>query len=126
MPKPKLQSLAKLAPSVAKRQSMERKIARKTIRLFQAASYMLAVEADGQRYTLRGANEAELMAAMFDLDECRLVVFTEAFGKPFRIGRVDFVFGNDGFDCVSDYSASHSIEAIMEEVMKYANKLERS
>lgn len=81
---------------------VERAIAAQVIHDALAASYTLGVN-DGEQTTITGSSDASaVLAAMFTSDEDWLLVYRE--GK--RIGWVRFVYGNYGWDVVSDYTTN--------------------
>jgi hypothetical protein len=104
--------------SVKLRQELERRIVTQVIDSALAAGYQLSVD-DGEEITVkRSVNKEEILAAMFTTDEDRL-----HFSRPGDTnlnelsGWVYFVYGNDGYDVVNDYTTN------LEEVMKLANEL---
>lgn len=91
---------------------MEHGIASVLVRDALAAGYMLAVN-NGEDETKPSADYAEIAAAMFATDEDYLVFVKD--GK--RKGWVRFIYGNGGWDVVSDYTTN------LEHIMGGANAL---
>lgn len=80
----------------------ERKIARKVIDDAIAAGHTIDVF-DGEEVVVKRSAEAEtIFGAMFSTDSDTLIIHKD--GK--RIGAVWFVYGNTGYDVISDYSMS--------------------
>jgi len=106
--------------SVKMRQCVERIIARRVILDLKAAGFLLNINNGGDDYELpRPTNNIkELLAAMFATDDERLYVFRPGQEKPFAW--VWFVYGNDGWDVVSDYTTN--IDAYMKGASELANK----
>lgn len=112
-------------PSVALRERIqaERQIAQATIRALLAAGYSLRVhsgeEWESQRIREPGRrSERHLMQALFNLDEAWLMT-KRIEGKEIVKGWVRFVFGNDGWDVISDHTmdleeALKATEAVIE------------
>lgn len=101
--------------SINARKRMEKTIARRVILDAIAAGYTLNVYNGGETDELpEPSNKVRtILGAMFGTDEEHLIFFKE--GK--RKGWVWFVYGNDGWDVVSDYTTN------LEDVMKGANDL---
>lgn len=116
-PHPELKPLNEYPDSVRGRIAVERKICRKTIRLMKAAGYTMRVHSGDEWETLKGASEASLMRALFNLDEARLYVY-----GGLDSGWVYFVFGNSGYDVVSDYTIN--LKTVMQDVNSYADKFD--
>lgn len=104
--------------SIKLRQELERRIVEQVIDSALQAGYQLSVD-DGEEITVRrSVDRGTILAAMFTTDEDRLI-FHKTDTKPFHgsDGWVFFVYGNDGYDVVNDYTTN------LEEVMTAANKL---
>ena len=102
------------------RQKLERRIARETVTAAIRAGYAVSVH-DGEAYAIkRSTNASDIIAAMFSTDQDTLVI-RDASGA--RLGMVWFVYGNDGFDVIADYSVS--LEAFLTPVHEIARKLEK-
>lgn len=88
------------------RQEVERKIADAAIKSLLSAGFAISVDNgdnSGRKYELASSKDADaILTAMFLCDEDRLYV--EKNGKPF--GWVFFVYGNYGWDVISDYTTN--------------------
>lgn len=121
--------LSKLAPNVQKRIRIEQKVIRKLIDIVLEREYVISVY-DGEEWVLhRSASKKAICAAMMSTDEDMWRI-----GKPSgdRIGKVWFIYGNEGYDVVHDYSYTVDCNGksvgpmgeIMDELKKYTDKLE--
>lgn len=92
--------------SVKMRQEVERKIATAAVNSLLVAGFAISVDNgdnDGQEYQLASStDEPAILGAMFLCDEDRLIV--EKDGIP--LGWAYFVYGNDGWDVLSDYTVN--------------------
>jgi hypothetical protein len=71
---------------------------------------------DGEEWVVkRSTDKATIIAALFSTDEDQLVA-RDAEGN--RLGWFHLVYGNDGTDVLSDYSANDYCEAIWTEVIQ--------
>lgn len=67
-------------------------------------AYKVSVH-DGEELVLRGSQDiSEIMGAIMTTDEDALIVREALTGKLF--GQIMLVYGNDGFDVISDHSGS--------------------
>lgn len=101
--------------SVGLRQAVERAIAKQTIADLLAAGCTIDVTADGES-EYKGKDAATILAAMFQFDDC----FLEVSGT--QHGWVRFVFGNDGYDVISDYTIN--LEGILKDANALADRIE--
>lgn len=105
--------------SVINRQKIERRIVRTFVKAALADGCDISVY-DGEAFCLkRSTSEKDIMAAIMSTDEDYLVV--GKFGK--KHGSVQLVYGNDGYDVISDYSIS--LEYLMPVVRAAEEKAER-
>lgn len=106
--------------SVKMRQHVERQIARRVLLDGKALGYRFNVTNGGDDYELPAPtdNIKELLAAMFATDEDTLHVFRPGKGRPF--GWIFFVYGNSGYDVISDYTTN--LEPIMKGALALADK----
>lgn len=103
------------------RHEIEVKIAKKTIAAFLEAGYSLGVF-DGEEVALRRCTDAgKVFEAMFSTDDDHLLVY-ESGEKGKKIGWVRFVYGNDGYDVINDYTTN--LENQMQNVNDYAESLD--
>lgn len=109
-----------MSKEIATRVAVEGRIARKVIKIALQQSCLISVH-DGEEITVRKSKDAKAIeAAMFTTDEDFLIIHDKD-GK--RIGQINFVYGNDGWDVISDYSTFLDIP-IMEEVNAWIEKNE--
>jgi hypothetical protein len=87
--------------SVKMRQLVEREIATAVVDSLLAAGFALSVE-NGDDEIFASGDAATILAAMFLTDDERL--YAEKGGKDF--GWVYFVYGNDGWDVINDYTVN--------------------
>jgi hypothetical protein len=100
--------------SVEMRQEVERKIAAALITQSLAAGYRLTIDNGGGEEFAPSTDAEHILREMFATDEEHLLFYNEE-GK--KVGWVYFVYGNDGWDVISDYSTN------LEPVMTEANKI---
>jgi hypothetical protein len=94
---------------------------RKAIKAFLDAGYKLSVF-DGEEVTLKRSTDAEaIFKALRTTDDDYLFVHRGE-EKP-RCGWVRFVYGNDGYDVISDYTVN--LEDVLSPVNDYAGTLEQ-
>ena len=106
-------------PEVQDRQTIERAIVRQCIADLLAAGYFLTVD-DGESYPVDHSRDAaEILGAMFSVDQEVLIAY-RLDGK--RVGSVFFVYGNDGWDVINDYSTG--LEDALANTMALAESLE--
>jgi hypothetical protein len=108
------QILAKHSPPVRARASVELRLVNKLVESASAAGFTLKVwDEDMAAYY----STPDFRATVFDLDRALVVVFDNAD----ELGSVLLVFGNDGYDLVSDYSLS--VEDFLGPVLALAETL---
>ena len=89
--------------ATARRILVERKIVQKMISLVLADGHSISVN-DGEEWVVkRSSSKKEILHAMFSTDEDVLTVYDD---KGMRAAWFSFVYGNDGYDVLSDYSAN--------------------
>lgn len=86
-----------------KRRELEKKIARSAAEDLIAAGYSVSVY-DGEEVTLKESTDIKaILKAMFTTDEDHLYAMAQGEdGKSKRVGWVQFTYGNDGWDVISD------------------------
>jgi hypothetical protein len=86
---------------------MEKCIALETVRALIAAKFAVTVN-DGEEDVLKASrDESAILAAMFSTDEDLLFVRRPiGQGKTVSAGWIRFIYGNDGFDVINDYTTS--------------------
>ena len=103
--------------SVKMRQHVERQIARRLILDGLAAGYSLSVDNGGDEDEIAPSHKCkEILDAMFATDDEHLKFHKD--GK--YVGWVYFVYGNDGYDVISDYTVN--LEHVMAGVEKLSDK----
>lgn len=108
---------------VETRQKIERQIARKAVEGMIAGGYAVTVY-DGEEIALEAATDVKaVMAAMFTTDEDYLFAMKpDEAGKMERQGWARFIYGNDGWDVMSDYTTN--LESVLAGAKAEADKLE--
>ena len=87
-----------------KRQDIERRIAIATIKDLHNAGFSISVN-DGEEVTVeKSLDQTEVLDAMFSTDEDYLIAHDAKTG--IQQGWVRFIYGNDGWDAVNDYTTS--------------------
>jgi hypothetical protein len=107
--------------SVKMRLEVERKIAKALVKDALAAGYSISVDNgdnNGEEFEVRGATDARtVLKNMFKTDEDRLHMSKDD-GRT-HFGWVLFIYGNDGWDVISDYTVN------LEPIMAGANKVSK-
>lgn len=99
--------------SVRLRKELEKKIAQRAIKDAIKAGFSLTVY-DGEEEVLKKSINAPLILQhMFTTDEDMLIFYRD----DKKIGWAMFIYGNDGYDVLSDYTTN------LHDVLKGANKL---
>lgn len=110
-----------VTPEIAKRQRIEIAIVRRVVKDALAAGYALDVDDGGDELAAKGVTtEKAAMDALLNTDEDRLW-FTSADKR----GWVRFVYGNDGWDVINDYSDNPATEALLAGALALAERQER-
>lgn len=102
-----------------RRQEMERRIAAEVIGCLFTAGFSITGNDGEEDYLPNCTDPVALLSQMFTTDQDRLYVFTKE-GKG--NGGVWFVYGNDGWDVVSDYTVN--LETVLRPALDYAETLE--
>lgn len=88
---------------IIKRQALEARVMRSAIAELLAAGFTLSVH-DGEEMTVKQSTDARaVFAALRTTDDDRMITY-RADGS--RVGSIWFVYGNDGWDVISDYHIS--------------------
>ena len=94
--------------------NLERRIARQIVTDALATGYSLNVNnGDENEFDCATTDKRKILSAMFQTDQEHLLVYNSSNGQ--RIGWVFFVYGNDGWDVVNDYTVN------LEPIMRNAN-----
>ena len=102
----------------------EQQTARKTVETLLAAGYSLSVF-DGEEITVKRSLDAEsILGAMGTTDEDWLKVYPLAEGnpKPAPIGWVRFVWGNEDWVAIADYTTN--LETVLQLVFSWVEEQE--
>lgn len=110
------------ACNVCNRLAIERDIVTKLVDALLAKGYVLHVN-DGERsYPGTTADRATVLEQLGEVDDEHIEVATpNVEGKPKRVGWVRLVYGNDGWDVISDYTMN--LEDVLKPVMDYADTM---
>lgn len=105
--------------SVKARQALEKRIARAFIKQALAAGFAISVFDGMEEPIIKSRDETAIIKAMFSVDTEHLFLYRDEDGGK-RFGWVFFVYGNDGWDVVSDYTTN--LEPYMTEANKIADQ----
>lgn len=112
--------------------SLERQILRATAKLLKANGFFMILN-DGEENCQKEPTDSVpiiMKSAMStDMDHLKAYQLTDPAnptstcfnGRYQRIGVIDFVYGNDGWDVIADYSVA--LEPQMQEIQKLGDKL---
>lgn len=104
---------------IENRIAIEKRIVKAIVTMFLDLGYTISVF-DGEVFSVkRSSNKTEILNDCFDTDAVNLKM-RDSTGE--YVGTVYLVYGNDGFDVVSDYSVS--LEHHMKCIEELADKLE--
>lgn len=113
------------------RQEIERKVVRHLIRAMKEKGWIISRINDGGEpdEDIIKPNETEAMETVFSVDESTITFKKTVQEGNHSISRSAYiVLGNDGYDCIANYSISNhalaydDFEAIMDEVQAYADQ----
>ena len=91
--------------SVTMRRMVEREVVTAAVKGLLAAGYRVSVDYErGSDTVVTSLKEPEIIAALFACDEEWLLVTRDGEVKP--CGWVYLVYGNDGWDVISDYTTN--------------------
>ena len=106
--------------NLKRRIAIERKIYSRIVRDALDAGFNVSVY-DGEEYALKHSTSyAEIMRAGFSTDADALIIH----GHIGRVGFISLVYGNCGWDVISDYTATDEMENLLAGANQLANKLE--
>ena len=106
--------------NLATRIKIEKRIIRQIIKNALARNWNVSVY-DGEEITLvNSKNLTEIIKATFTTDEDGLI-FRDADGE--YVGQVALVYGNDGWDVVSDHTASDVMRDFMAPITELSDRL---
>ena len=105
--------------NIATRIKIEKQIVRAIVNRALANGWSVSVY-DGEEWTVKkSASTSEIIKATFTTDE-EVLRFHDNDGV---VGLVSLIYGNDGWDVVSDHSANERIEVFMEPINELSDKL---
>lgn len=105
--------------TVAQRQEIERDVCRRAVQALLAAGYTLVVDYGGGVHGCEKTTDEEVvMGALFACDEEALKVFDTIHQ---HVGWVFFVYGNDGWDVINDYTVG--LEKVLQPVNDYVDAM---
>ncbi len=108
--------LEKLDSAVQRRIRMEVRIIRQLVKDALAAGFKLSVD-DGEEQTPYYTEAKPVFTALMNTDEDYLHLY-----KPGLAGWVRLVYGNDGYDVISDYTTN--LESVLAGANSLAEKVE--
>jgi hypothetical protein len=102
--------------------ALERKIAKTIVEDALRAGYALNVQNGGETEELPNpsADPKLVLKTMFQTDDEYLMVYNSITGK--HVGWVRFIYGNDGWDVVNDYTVN--LEPLMSRANAISDKAE--
>jgi len=105
MPKPKV-----TRTTIRRRQKIERRIVTRVVTDALKQGYFLAVDDGGETYAITGSTSLlDVMATLLNTDEDYLIISD----AQRRVGWVRFVYGNEGWTVICDYSANDATERVI-------------
>ena len=112
-----------MTATIKRRIEMEKRIVRKVVRDLIGAGYKLNVNngGDSSELPLPSAIAREVLKVMFATDDEWLLVYKDVapLGET-RIGWVRFIYGNDGYDVMADWTMN--LESALAGAMTLADK----
>lgn len=118
-----------VAPSVTNRQKIERAIASRAVSALLDAGFTLAVAQGDETPCAPTRSKRQVMLELGECDDDRLLVYkADNIPTPHTTGRehpangwVYFVYGNDGWDVICDYTTN--LEEVLKDTTVYAESL---
>lgn len=106
--------------TLSKRVEIERRIYSRIVKDALAQGFNVSVY-DGEEYALEhSVKYTEIMKAGFSTDEDALVIYKD----DKRVGFISLIYGNCGYDVISDYTANDTMESLLTGANTLADKLE--
>lgn len=90
---------------------METNIVRQVVHDALAASYLLSVDNGGDDYEITKSKDAEAVLAELQNTSTDTLIIHDQDGK--KIGWIDFVYGNEGWCVIGDYSDNAKISLLL-------------
>lgn len=102
------------SPALARRIKAEKRMCTALVDACLKRGFVISV-CDGEDWPVKRSNDkGEIMAALFSTDEDAIVI-RKADGD--KLGWFQLIYGNCGYDVISDYSANDICDAIWNEVL---------
>jgi len=106
--------------NLATRIKIEKRIVRKIVKDALARNWTVTVH-DGEEFPVRKSTDLKkIIAATFTTDQDTLI-FRDADGN--KVGDVALVYGNDGWDVVSDHTSSDVMDEFMAPITELSDRL---
>jgi len=106
---------------IAERQRIERRIVKAVVRAALEAGYTISLDNGGDDWELRKeTNRVKIFRELFATDSERIYLRDPSGRLP--SGGVAFVYGNDGWDVIADFSPS--LDELLAPIFRLCNKLE--
>ena len=102
------------------RLSVEKKITKLLLKTIIDMGYSICVDDGGERHFLNGTKS---LAACLSVDEATVLPYIIEEGQKRFLASFYLVYGNDGWDCIDDYSFNDVANKIMDIVEPYCDKL---
>jgi hypothetical protein len=115
-------AVAKGWPEGARRMRMEKRVASALVKGLLGLGYTVTIDNGEDKPVEKGTRYTQIMNELWQTDE-EHVLFHDGTGKT--RGWFFLVYGNDGYDLISDYSANDATEYVYrEKVEPVINRLE--
>ena len=102
--------------TVEQRRDIEKKIVTRTLETLIRAGYEISVY-NGEEIVVKKSIQTEgILEKMFSVDDEQILLYKN--GK--RVGFVEFIYGNDGWDVIADHSGH--LGDVLSPVTEYANE----
>lgn len=108
--------LARHALAVRARARIEVRVVRNLLQCLENSGFEICEEEDGKKHSMD-----DMMTLLFNLDEANIVVLSGLGQVLLRHGWIKLVFGNDGYDVISDYSIN--LEEYIQPTLDLAEKI---
>jgi hypothetical protein len=106
--------------NISKRIDIEKRIYSRIVKDALSLGFNVSVH-DGEEYALKHSTKySDIMGAGFSTDADALVIYD----NDKRLGFVSLVYGNSGYDVISDYTATEEMESLLQGANALADKLE--
>lgn len=108
--------------NVCQRLAVEQDIVTKLVDALLKAGYVLRVNDGEDSYPEATQDRATVLEQLGEVDDEHIEVGTPVTsGKPKRVGWIRLVYGNDGYDVISDYTTN--LEEVLKPINDYADTL---